>query len=529
MPNLTTQPTASFLPVGNLDGIRYGLAPAAGEYTTSAGVNPYVILTFDGTPQGGNGNITLFGQTYTVQNSPTDHQNINLFSSSAHDHAYEVAVALNANGQIYPYLESLTVSQMGANWKVEAIWHRPEMLSNVLDTSGLATPLAGASGDMGMAEERDGGFRLAYQFFVDGMAATSMRHVAPVVLPNGTEGETIIDFRQTAALNVKTTLPFTKGVNPWEDLTFAKPIFLRYGSQTSDGETTQWGGFADSNTKKAINVALPVGLSLSSYTPFDPLSPRKGEHRFLTLSPRLIEICEDEKRWLWLVFSGDAGDPEPVNAYNAVYTLTDINGVVTQHSKPVSKEGIVVIPCGTGNFPFVLDNIVKYTVNVQYEKSIGGVESTETFTFQIKSCDCAEPFTELYFQEPLGGYTTLPLFKVDTVRAENESGTFENPIDPTASDWDKRTQGGISIHSPKSFLKIDLTVRVRFTNTTYQYIQHLRSTKNRFIRYKVGSVDEIWKFIPENGSIDIYKHEDWVFCRMSGTVHLPMAYVENGI
>lgn len=519
MPNLTSQPTASYLPVGNLNGIRYGITPSAGEYTTSAGVKPYVILTFDGTPQGGNGTITLFGQTYTVQNSPTNHQNINLFSSSAHDHAYEVAVALNANGQIYPYLESLTVSQTGANWKVEAIWHRPEMLSNVLDTSGLATPLAGASGDMGMAEVRDGGFRMAYQLFVDGQPATSMRHVAPVVLPDGTEGETRIDYMKTAALNVKTTLPFTKGVNPWEDTTFAKPIFLRYGSQTSDGEITQWGGFADSNTKKAINVALPIGTYLSAYT------YNRGTYKFLTLSPRLIEICENENRWLWFV--ANVGELENVDAYNVQYTLTDINGVVTSHSKAISKAGIFVIPCGTGNFPYPLDNIVKYTISVQFQKA-SGLGNMETFTFQIKGCDCAEPFTELYFQEPLGNYTTIPLFKVDTVRAENEGGTFETPIDPTASDWDKRTQGGISIHSPKSFLKIDLTVRVRFTNTNYQYIQYLRSTKNRFIRYKVGSVDEIWKFIPENGSIDIYKHEDWVFCRMSGTVHLPMAYVENG-
>lgn len=530
MPSLTTAPATSYVPVGNLDAVKYGITPIFGEHILSTGSYPSLTVQFNSTPQPTNGFIVVFGKTFTVNNTATNSGNINLFDADAEQQAVNFIQGVTASIELFPFVEILQSIAVGLLWQVTMTYKIRVAIPTVLDDSGLTIPLPLATSNIGSAPTLEEGYKIAYQLFegnlIGSAPITALRHVSPKI-GNGSlavNEETVIDASKQAGLIVSTTKPFNiASTTPFEDTTFSKEIFLRFGSQISDGNSTTWGSFADSDIVKAVNVALPIGHVMDDYLH----NTRGGDYKFLTLSPRIVNICKNgEYHWLW--FIANVEEEEGVNACQLKYTLNYATGVTVVKTYTMPGDGVFCIPCGTANFPYDLKGVISYSIKVEFQKAFG-TSSTETFTFDLQdACQCTEPYSEIYFLEPLGGYGTLPIHKVEMVEVEQENGYFETPIDNSLGAENKMLNNGVALHSPRSFERITLTVRVRFTNSNYAFVKGLRSSKERFVRYKVNGTNEVYRFTPDAGTMEIYKYEDWVFAKMSGMVHLPLPVLENG-
>lgn len=534
MPQLISQPSTSvipFHPVGNLDALVYKLKSLGAEFQTSAGQNPSVTIEYDGDVQTAGQQFIIFGQTYTVATGSSTATTVNLTSGTALQQAERVRDAILANVNLYPYVQ-FSITQSGSNYRLTLTWQKRVGFTDVYTNGTLGNPYTIVSEVLGAPAAYVAGFRLAYQFFTEndtgGTAVTDLRSVPPLVV-NDIEQNIEIDFVDIAAGLVSTTRPFSLSGIPTTDDTISKRVFLRYGSHTTVDGVTTWGSFQKSGVAKILNAAVrldSVKLSSYYYRGIGILT------KFLTYRPTNWTVNkEGQYEWLWFIGSIAQNfailGTHTLTNYKIRYTTYSTSGGATITTNDLStSDGVFIIPCGPSNLPSTISlaDKVRYTVQIFANIFQSGVpafiEVSELMTFYLNDgFECTEPFTEIYFLEPLGGFGTLPIHSV-TVEAEQEYLTHELPLDPDAQIADRRISFGHSVNSAKSWYRLNMQVRLRYSKENFEYLTALRSSPEHHVRYKPNdTVNEVWKFVPDTGSMQVYQKDDYAIADISGRIH----------
>lgn len=534
MPQFIAQPSntlPSWHPVGNLDSLVYKVRSLGAEYITSSGTFPSVTIEYDGDAQTAGKTFTIFGQTFTVATGNSTATTANLTGGTALQQAERVRDAVLANVNLFPNIEFF-LNASGSNWRLTLRWKTKVAFADVYSNGDLNNPYTIVSETLGAAPSYVDGFRIAYQFFTEnntgGAPVTDLRSVPPLSL-NGSEQNIELDFTEVAAGLVRTTLPFSLSGTPTTDDTISKRVFLRAGSHVSAGGSTTWGTFTKSNVVNIINAAVKVDANkLLPYIFFGGGVLVK----FLTARPAVWPVNrENSFEWMWFIgnvaehFSiiGSGG----LTDYKIRYTVySESGGITLTNNTLAATDGVFVIPCGPSNLPPAIDLEGKthYTIqifaNVFIDETPTFIEVSELRTFTLmERMPCAEPFSEVYFLEPLGGYATLPIHRV-SVDVEQQYQTHEMPIDPDASVADKRTLYGLSTNSTKSWYKASVEIRLRYTKENFEYLSGLRSSPDLHLRYRPDAdTSEVYKFIPDAGSMQVYQEDDYAIAELTGRVH----------
>ena len=333
-------------------------------------------------------------------------------------------------------------------------------------------------------------------------------------------------FNQDAGPSAGTVLYFYYRLNVNGTFLTADTQKIKYTGQDIELDFTQQVQGVISNEIKALtdNTTLLIGFANSVYVQYGEIevdtstgvaitlstltSAQRnvlfGTHKFdedllvsdiannkpiiHTAKPPVFDIFKDGYDWIY--FGGNQASSAGINIYS--YDRND--NVVDTLGVSAGAGVTTVIPMGGMNMigGFTLSGIFKFRFEIGIISGAAGglfnLVNQKNYTAYFVGCN-QEPETELYFQEPKGGWSSMRFDRVEfltnTTRAQAQVFTPYN-----TNQILRAREGGLTQFDQSSARQFRLSKDIRFPGLAQaDYVESLFRSKRLYIRRKIDGVD----------------------------------------
>ena len=531
---LTTQPTQNE-PVAVSECLRYVFGPDAGDVVSTPGAQAEVVFTFPASPTDpGNGTeFILWGFTFTTDDSTP--YTATSFEVAAGD---KVQTMNNFQSMIlanFYFARAVTVDNDTGASTITLTWNdcgeqenfgAEQMFFDDIEGSAITS----AAPTNGTTPVYVDGYRIVHRLWrvdLNNAANTGAVTEFEGIEPNKTctaADSAAFDGMPTARDMIKTPLPPLDDTHPTVGYDGIVQYFtVEYGWVYRDSNCQPLSDdFNFSNRAMVWNAYFtPEDVyRIRKYWPGAPGGLPAGQSyvKFLTTQPAKMRVFIDSKCWLWYMINEGVQSFSTLDMRLSV-TKKDGSGVLTSVVVTNSGYGVNAINVSPsyiisiGLSGVTADTLSHYTVRVFLDDT---TQATEEITYYIaQGCDNPELDTDLYFLNPAGGISTVPVRVIEQT-AQQEGTEILLDVPCTASRVDKGKYGGRTLTGVRSY---ESFVFRSFENSTAvtQFFRDLKLSPQRWVRRRAE--DGTWiarKLIVEPGGVRIYSENEKVTVEITG-------------
>jgi len=527
---LSEQPTQNEpIPVSGC--LLYVFEPDAGDVVTTPGVDAEVVITVPASPTDpGNGTaFIIWGFTFTTDNSaPYTATSFEVAVGDQGQTINNIASMILAN---FYFARAVTVTIGGST--VTLTWNdcgeqenfgAEQMFFDDIEGNAITTGVA----TNGTTPVYVDGYRVVHSLHrVDLNDAANTGRVTAFegIEPNRTctgADDAEFDGMPTARELIKTPLPPLDNSHP--DIGYdgiVQYFSLEYGWVYRDANCQPLSGdFTFSDRAMVWNAYFQPedAYRIRRYWPGAPggLPAGQSHVKFLTAQPESMRVLVDSKCWLWFFVNEavqsfsqlklrvvaqrkDGGTPSiDVNITNSGYAVNAVN---------VSPSYIISL----GLTSVTAETLDNYSVAIIADST----QITEPLSYYILSgCNDLVLDTDLYFLNPLGGISTVPVRIIERSAVQDGTEILLN-VPCSASRADQGRYGGRTLSGIRSYESI--TFRSFENGAVTDMFRDLKLSPQRWVRRRAD--DGTWiarKLIVEPGGVRVYAEGEKVTAEITG-------------
>jgi hypothetical protein len=529
MPTVPVKPDPKHLhPTGRFaDCVEYQVLPS--EFVTNTPVLPFIHLDVDDTPN------QLVGDDLVLADILLAVDDANPYTSTTVDltagntglqKAQNLYGALTSNPQLTSVAEISFVATGPTSYRVSIEWNQWIDYNNFLDQSGLTNGPISTSNNAGTAPATEEGMRFVYQLLNDdGSPLTYQRSVKPSLTADGTANTIKLNFAGELSGMLYTTIPGVVST-VLRDANIHKDIRLRYGlTNTVDCETS---GvlFAETANIGIVGAATNLDQEWANNYDWDGSFSTTGTQKFMSVRPGSVRACLNRNEWIWVALwchtyheqEGEAG------TFTYKYYLTADNGE-SQTYMMGATDGVWYLPIGGANIDIDLTGATYYEIEVgfDYSGTLGDVSNrkiTEKIRIYLDGC-CGDEIKEVYFVEPLGSLSALPVKRLSEKSVSQEYGQYYRPMECDDTTSIKRQSGGLSSYGHYNTKRVVCEFEDVRTPGNTAFVEAFRASRQHYIL--ISDAPMTWqKILIEPGSIQTHVRGERIRVRFSYIEHVPM-------
>ena len=248
-----------------------------------------------------------------------------------------------------------------------------------------------------------------------------------------------------------------------EDAEAVKAFYITYGEITyNEDECIQSQDISGvSPTKYGLNATFPWYI--------DPASLPGGASIVLSERPARVGVYKGQQDWLH-IYRHSGVISVTVRGYDSAGNL-----IVFNTNNKGANKSVFIFPVGPGNSFFTWNEDIAY-----YDITVG----SWSCRFTLKSCDVSPPNNEVYFQEPMGGYSAFRFLNVQG--GANTSSQRYRKGKPCSAAFPALGQSyGATRYNLQSFPGYAMQTEIDYEDGIERWIEAFFAAENHFMKFQM--------------------------------------------